>query len=150
MWVPFVVPVIGAIAAFLLNRGTRLRRARTAALEDLQLHEKASALFGPDDPMIDQVKAHARNSVQAYSARRAAEAKRPVAWLSRAAVVLTALSLGWVSVTLDLDAPWALVTLGIIGGGVGIGVEAGIERIQIGRALKKLPTKQVGSSPEPA
>ena len=146
-WVSFFT-VIGAFAAYLFNRGTRLKRARMAALEDLQLHEKASALFGSDDPMVDQVRAQARASVKTYNARRAAEVMRPVAWVSRLTVLISAVVLGALAVGLGVDEPMSLLALGAVGGVIGICVETGTERLLIRRPLRKIPVKREGDTAE--
>ncbi len=148
--IPFLAPMVGAVAAFCLNRGSRLRRARTAALEDLQLHDRAKALLGANDPMIDQIKAHARESVRVYATRRAAHAKRLDAWLSAAAIIVTSLVLGTVIVALDLQDSWVLLALGVIGGLVGIGTQGALERVQVGLALRKVPTEKSTRSPDAA
>lgn len=65
---PFLAPVIGAATAFILSRGSVLRRSRTAALEDLQLNEKAIGLLDSADPLVDQITAPARNTLQGSAA----------------------------------------------------------------------------------
>ena len=138
--VPFLVPLVGALATFLFNRGSRLRRARTAALEDLQLHERALVLFGAEDPVIDQVRAHARESLRAYNTRRAADAKRPVAWLTAGTMTCASLVLSTASVALGADNAWVLLALGALVGVLGIGAEAGFQKAQVRLALKRIPT----------
>lgn len=138
--IPFLTPMIGAAAAYFLNRGSRLRRARTAALDDLQLHDRAEALFGVDDPLVDQLRAHARESAKSYNARRGASQKRAYAWLSLAAILVTSVVLGTVAVSLKVENHWVLIGSGVVGGVVGILVEAGLEKLMIRQALRQIPT----------
>lgn len=88
---PFFVPVVGAVTAFFLSRGSALRRSRTAALEDLQVSEKATSLFEKGDPLADQIMAHARTSLLRYHGARVAtdqRASRIAGRLLLAAVIL--------------------------------------------------------------
>lgn len=140
-WLPVVPPILGAVAAFMLNRGTRVRRARSAALDDLLLHDRAATLLQDSQHLLDQLAAHARESVRTYDATRVAAGKKREAWIARAIVVGLAVLMAIPAVALDIDSIWSLIGLGMIGGTAGIATEALIARLRIRRALSALPVE---------
>lgn len=140
-WLPVVTPILGAVAAFMLNRGTRVRRARSAALDDLLLHERAAILLHHSQHLLDQLAAHARESVRTYDATRVAAGKKREAWIARATVVGLAVLMGIPAVALEIETTRALIALGTVGGLAGIATEALVARHRIRSALSALPVE---------
>lgn len=102
-WLPVVPPILGAVAAFMLNRGNRVRRARSAALDDLLLHERAATLLQDSQHLIDQLAAHARESVRTYDVTRVAAGKKREAWVARATVAGLAVLMGVPAIAFEID-----------------------------------------------
>ncbi len=137
---PFLVPVIGAVITFILGRGSALRRARTTALEDLQVHEKTVSMLGDRDPLVDQINAHARASVRKYNALRAAADQRRTRILVRSVVSGIVIAAGVVAVVADVDDTWGPVLIGAAAGLVALGVEPVVQRLQVRQALRAVGT----------
>ena len=136
--VALLAPIVGAVVAYFLNGGSRLRRARLAAIEDLSLHEKAKVLLGEESPLVDQVETQARVSVRQYLARRAAHAGRAAAWFGLATIAVISILLAAVTVALDITSIRATVAIGVLGGAVGVAAEATFQRRSIHLALRRL------------
>ncbi|WP_205473020.1 hypothetical protein [Nocardioides sp. SYSU D00038] len=128
---PLAAPAIGALLAYWLGRGSTVRRSRTIALEDLEIYDRALAMLGPESPVVDQMREHARGSVLQYSSRRAAAERRSARRVARSSIVVVAILGGWAALAIDTDNLWAFFVLGLVAGAVGVGLETMLERVQI-------------------
>lgn len=133
--IPFITPAVGAAVAFFLNRGSRARRSRTAALEDMQLADRAVTLFGAKDPLTDQLQEHARATARIYLAKKAVETRRPIVIGTQIVLVSVTLTLGAISVVTGTNSlPW-LLGLGAVGGIAGVVAEWQLEKAHTRRAM---------------
>lgn len=139
-WLALVAPVMGALATFFLARGNRVRRARAAALEDLKLYEGSLTAWGPRDPLVDQLKEHARRSVRHYSNRRVGAEQAVGTWVSLGVILFLSIVLG-VPFYLADNFSWPVVmAAGALGGVAGSVAEGAIARLRVRLALRGLPT----------
>lgn len=148
-WLPLIAPVLGAVATFFLARGNRVRRARSVALEDLRLAGDAVTVLGAQDPLVDQVTAHARRGVREYSNRRARADKAIGGWISLLVIAATSTLIGVPFYLNDAHSWWGLMLAGALGGIAGSLAESTVDRVRIWSALRAVPTAPRPTAPRP-
>ena len=136
-----VPPLAGALVAFILNRGNTSRRLRTRALDDLNIAERAKTLLAPSDPITDQIRARAAESLRQYLAGDHRVSRRRVAVKTSLIMGLFGVcwSIGVVAIT--NGAPRLEMAAGSATGGLlCVGIQTWLERRELRKELGALPT----------